>query len=149
MTGGRSPTEVRILHPKKPQLQDLSTPKPPCFFCKAKKSHTSSKLYLCYCWFELMKSTIPPKIPASFLDPKISQNENKCFKCYQKCWKHISKMSDLVKCYSLSKLMLVICIRDLKTSLQLRNDYKTISEMNSNWRQLGSKNHRVGYLNEV
>ena len=41
-------------------------------------------------------------------------------------------MSDLVKCYSLSKLMLVICIRDLKTSLQLRNDYKTISEMNSN-----------------
>ena len=30
------------------------------------------KLRLCYFWFELMKNTIPQKIPASFIDPKKS-----------------------------------------------------------------------------
>ena len=49
------------------------------FLAYPKKSLTSSKLRLSYCWFELMKSAIPKKIPvffyvtqkilASFIDP--------------------------------------------------------------------------------
>ena len=43
----------------------------PTFFSIPQKNpDTSSKLRLCYCWFELMKSTIPKIFPASFIDPK-------------------------------------------------------------------------------
>ena len=38
--------------------------------CIPKKSHTSNKLHLHYCGFDLMKSTIPHKIPVFFRDPK-------------------------------------------------------------------------------
>ena len=107
---GGGPTEVHILYPKKSQLQDLSTQKIPTFFsipkkipqcfCISKFYYLSSgklkhanfnfgfgqkqnyKLHLCYFWFELMKNTIPKKIPllfsrpkkipASFVDPKKS-----------------------------------------------------------------------------
>ena len=96
--GGGGPTEVHILYPKKSQLQDLSTQKIPTFFsipkkipqcfCIGKFYYLSSgklkhanfnfgfgqkqnyKLHLCYFWFELMKNTIPKKIPLSFSRPK-------------------------------------------------------------------------------
>ena len=46
----RGATEVHnIVYPKKPQLQNLSTPKIPTILAYPKNSHTSSKLCLCQC----------------------------------------------------------------------------------------------------
>ena len=73
--GGGGGAEVHIiLYPKKSQIQNLSIPKNAYFFSIPKKnSHTNSKLNFCYCWFELMKSTIDTqKFPASFINPKTS-----------------------------------------------------------------------------
>ena len=67
--GGMEGSEIFcILYPKKSQLQNLSTKKSPNIFSTQypKKSHTSSKLRLCYCLFELM----PKKIPVLFSNPK-------------------------------------------------------------------------------
>ena len=44
----------------------------PTLLAHPKKSHTSSKLHSCYCWFELMENTIPKKYSISFIDPKNS-----------------------------------------------------------------------------
>ena len=84
LTGG--PTEVHILQPKTSQLQNLFTKKFLLFSINPKKSHTNSKVHLCYCWFELMKNTIPKKInvfhmtqknPSIFHRPqKIPMNQN-------------------------------------------------------------------------
>ena len=70
----------------------FSTPKkiPQCFciskfyyLCSGKLKHANFnfgfgqkqnyKLHLCYFWFELMKNTIPKKIPHCFCDPKKSR----------------------------------------------------------------------------
>ena len=64
MMGGGGPTEVHInFIPKKIPTSEFVYPK---------ISHTSSKLHLHYCWFELMKITIPKKIPVYFPWPKKS-----------------------------------------------------------------------------
>ena len=96
--GVGGPTEVHILYSKKSQLQNLSTQKNPYFFsipkkipqcfCISKFYYLSSgklkhanfnfgfgqkqnyKLRLCYFLFELMKNTIPKKIPVLFSRPK-------------------------------------------------------------------------------
>ena len=71
--GGLEVSEIFcILYPKKSQLQNLSTKKSPNIFNiqYPKKSHTSSKLCLCYCLFELMKRSMPKKIPVLFSQPK-------------------------------------------------------------------------------
>ena len=47
--GGGGPTEVHILCPKNPK----STKKVPTFLAYLKKSHTNSKLQLCYCCHDL------------------------------------------------------------------------------------------------
>ena len=80
--GGGGEDRGSILYPKKNPSFKICLPKkfPTFFLAYPKHSHTSSKLHLGHCWFELMKSTIPKnslcffctpkKIPASFIDPK-------------------------------------------------------------------------------
>ena len=46
--------------------------KSPYFLAHPKKSHTNSKSRSCYCWFELMKNTIPKKLSVYFSNPKNS-----------------------------------------------------------------------------
>ena len=100
MMGGGTTTEVHFYTPKNPNFRICLPKKIPQCFCISKFYYLSSgklkhanfnfgfgqkqnyKLRLCYCWFELMKNTIPKKIPvlfsrpkkipASFIDPKKS-----------------------------------------------------------------------------
>ena len=65
MTGGggggeKSDRGSYFIPPQIPASQFVYQ-KNPYFFAYPKKSHTSSKLRLCYCWFELMKDTVPKK----------------------------------------------------------------------------------------
>ena len=64
--GGGGSERGSYFIPKKSQLQNLSAKKSLLFLAYSKKPHTSSKLRLCYCWFELMKSTIPQINPCVF-----------------------------------------------------------------------------------
>ena len=118
---GGGPTEVHILYPKNPNFRICLPKKNPTFFsipkkipqcfCISKFYYLSSgklkhanfnfgfgqkqnyKLRLCYFWFELMKNTIPKKIPllfsrpkkipASFIDPKKSFRPPPIIKIYE------------------------------------------------------------------
>ena len=78
--------------PKNPNFRICLPKKIPQCFCISKFYYLSSgklkhanfnfgfgqkqnyKLRLCYCWFELMKNTIPKKIPCCFRDPKKSRH---------------------------------------------------------------------------